>query len=100
MAVTPNPPIVGGGGAGDASEAKQDELIGILDNYATRLDEASTASVTYVGKTDPGNALLTGSAVWAIQRIDETTADTIIAWADGNDLFDNIWDNRLALSYS
>ena len=64
--------------------------------FATRIDEAS-ATVTYVGKAATGTA--TSSALWQVQKID-TSSGTVITWADGNGLFDNIWDNRATLSYS
>lgn len=64
--------------------------------FATIIDEAS-ATVTYVGKADPGTA--TSSALWQIQKID-TSSGTVITWADGDGDFDNEWDNRASLSYS
>lgn len=79
--------VTGTGGA-LATEAKQDALIG---NYALKLDDTTTTSVTYVGKAAIGSA--TSSAVWQIKKIDETTGMSI-TWADGDDLFDNVWDNR------
>lgn len=63
----------------------------------TLLDEVSS-SVTYVGKAAPRS--LPGSPVWQIQRI--TTSGTLLAveYADGDDRFDNVWDNRASLGYS
>lgn len=69
-------------------------------SYATRIDDFTTTSVTYVGKAPIGSAV--GSAVWQIQKIDETTG-MVITWADGNDSFDNVWGAAGAvagLSYS
>jgi len=40
----------------------------------------------------------TSSAVWQIQKIDETTG-MVITWG-GTGAFDNIWNNRASLSYS
>lgn len=67
--------------------------------YTTRLDTASTSGVTYVGKAAIGTA--SSSPSWQIMKMDETgTPVTLITtWADGNDLFDNIWDNRTSLTY-
>ncbi len=60
------------------------------------IDEA-TATITYIGKaqtgSDPANPL------WQIERID-TTSGTEIAWADGSDAFNQIWDDRAILTYS
>jgi hypothetical protein len=64
--------------------------------YALELDEAS-ATVTYVGEAEAGSA--TSGAVWRVKRITTTGADLSIKWADGDTLFDNVWDNRASLSY-
>lgn len=65
--------------------------------YAMRVDEVS-GGVTYIGEADPGEA---GSdASWRIKRLTETGPDIVIAWADGNANFDNVWDDRLGLTYS
>ena len=63
----------------------------------TYIDDYTTSNVTYVGKATSGTA--TSAASWQIQKVDETTG-VIVTWADGDDNFDNIWDNRASLSYS
>lgn len=65
--------------------------------FATRIDDAGSG-VTYVGKAVPGTA--TATAAWQVQKILEATGDTTITWADGNDSFDNVWNDRASLSYS
>lgn len=55
-----------------------------------RLDDYTTANVTYVGKAAIGSS--TASAVWQIQKIDETTG-MVISWG-GTGIADQIWDNR------
>ena len=63
---------------------------------AVRLDDYS-ATVSYVGYAAVG---VTGSeAFWKIKRM--TTSGTVltIEWADGNEEYDNIWNNRVALTY-
>ena len=77
-------------------------IIGTVDTsaakYATQLDEAN-GSITYIGKAAIGSA--TSAAAWQIQRFDESgSPELIIEWADGDDSFDNIWDNRASLTYS
>jgi len=68
--------------------------------YLIRLDDTTTTNVTYVGKAVlTGSAIATSSAVWQIQKIDETTG-MIITWADGDASFNNIWDNRASLTYA
>ena len=67
-------------------------------NYEIRIQEDSGDSdISYVGKAVPGS--LTASAIWQVARVDENTG-TIQEWADGNDSFDNVWDNREALTYT
>lgn len=87
--------------------ATSDTIIDILRSYysGTALSQASAVridgvggGITYVGKAATGSA--TSSAVWQIQKITESGADTTIQWADGDNSFDNIWDNRLSLTYS
>jgi hypothetical protein len=86
-----------------ATKEKQDEIITAIEaisdstNYKTILDNYSTSNIIYVGDADIGSA--TSSAVWRIQKIDKTTG-IVITWADGDDFFNNIWDNRLSLTYS
>ena len=65
--------------------------------YATELDDAG-GGVTYVGIATPGTAA--SAASWQVKRITEVGADISIEWADGDALFNNIWDNRASLSYS
>lgn len=55
--------------------------------------------ITYVGKSKPGSNM--GDPVWQIKKIDESSdPEMITLWADGNDDFDNIWDDRTSLTYS
>lgn len=62
--------------------------------YRTRID--SGATYTYVGDALTGTA--TSASSWRILRVTNATGD--IDWADGNETYDNIWDNRASLSYS
>ncbi len=86
---------------GLATETKQDDIItaigniGGSTNYTTRI--ATVGVLTYIGNAVIGSA--TSAAVWQIKRLD-ATAGLIKLWADGNDNYDNIWDNRASLSYS
>lgn len=58
----------------------------------------SVGTTTYLGYATAGT--VTSSATWAIKRIIETGNDAVITWADGDKDYNNIWDNRLSLSYS
>lgn len=66
-------------------------------DYTQRIDEAS-ATVTYIGKADPGSA--EGAAVWQIKKIEVIGAETEITWADGDVSFNNVWDDRASLTFS
>lgn len=72
----------------------------LAGQYSIRLDDTSTVGITYVGKATIGTA--TSSALWQIRKIDETGTPVtmVVTWADGNANYDNVWDNRLSLSYS
>ena len=63
---------------------------------STRLDNA-TASVTYVGEAalnaDPSVAM------WRIRELSTIGTVMIIKWADGNEDYDNVWDDRASLTY-
>lgn len=70
---------------------------------AQRVDEESSGTVLYIGEANPGS--LPNAASWRIKRITFTTdgggnEDSVTEWADGDSNKDNIWDNRLGLSYS
>lgn len=65
--------------------------------YSVRVDDA-TSTVSYVGESHTGT--LPGSAGWRVKRITSSATLTTIEWADGDDNFDNIWDNRVSLNYS
>lgn len=65
--------------------------------YITFLDEAG-AGVTYVGKAPPRS--LPSSPVWQIRRLTSTSDALAVEFADGDDRYDNVWDNRAALGYS
>lgn len=63
------------------------------------IDPAATPEVTYKGEAIPGT--LTSAALWRVSRITiQADGDIEIVFADGDSNFDNIWDNRLSLSYS
>lgn len=59
----------------------------------TRIDETSTAGVTYIGKALPASE--TDETVWQIQKI----TDTEITYAKGSPLFDKAWTLRTTYEY-
>lgn len=66
-------------------------------DYKSIIDEAS-GTVTYVGRAVGGTA--TSAASWQVSKYTLTGAVLAQTTADGDFLFNNIWDNRAALSYS
>jgi len=68
-----------------------------------RSEEITVGSTvtTYIGWAEIGST--TSDAVWRIAKIVETTSGgtvtSIETWADKNQYFDNIWDNRASLTY-
>jgi len=96
-----------GGGAGPAGptgpqgpQGPEGPAGGEAPPVTTRLDAVGgVPDVTYVGTADPGS--LTSAAVWQIKKITEQLdGDITILFADGDDLYDNVWDDHLTLSYS
>ncbi len=63
---------------------------------ALRFD-GDSSTVNYVGEASFGSN--TADACWRIKKITITGASLSITWADGNDAFDNVWDNRTSLTY-
>lgn len=62
-----------------------------------RLDDVG-GGLVYIGTAAPGSS--ENSASWRIKQVLTTGADLRILWADGNSNFDNVWADRLSLSYS
>jgi hypothetical protein len=67
-------------------------------SLALRTDNPSAGAITYVGDAAVGAA--TSAAAWRIKRITVSGDLATVEWADGNQNFDNIWDNRASLTYS
>ena len=57
----------------------------------------TTGLTTFVGKALPGS--ITSDPVWQIFRITESGQDITVEWADNNDKFDNVFDDRAVLNY-
>jgi len=70
----------------------------VLDQDVLKMiDDYAVAGTEYVGKAICGAN--TASPVWQIQRMVTVGSVDTITWADGDGKFDNIWDNRAALTY-
>ena len=85
------------GRAGGVSTGQGFKLISIVGEAVQVAVNSGDSNVTYVGKAAIGAA--TSGAVWQVKKIDATSG-TVITWADTNDDYDNIWDNRESLSYA
>lgn len=60
--------------------------------------DAATSAVTYIGNSRIAGD--TASAIWQIKKVTVSGTITTIAYADGNDNYDNVWDDRASLTYS
>jgi hypothetical protein len=65
--------------------------------YSIRVDDASS-TVTYVGEAPIKSP--DAAPVWRIKKLETLGTVLSITWADGNQSFDNVWSDRLTLSYS
>jgi hypothetical protein len=79
--------------------AQVNELI-MGTTLALRYDQdADPPTVAYLGQAQPGTA--TAAALWRIQKLSfGVDGDVTAQWADGDADFDNVWDNRAALTYT
>lgn len=81
--------------AGAATEASLAALLLAMSPKDTLID--IVGFYTYIGKAQPGSSQ--SSAVWQISRLDETTVDIQLKYADGVSTFTKTWDNRTGYSY-
>lgn len=84
-----------------AKHALDTAVINQIETYkkdeARVIDEVST-TLLYVGTAAIGSA--TSSAVWKIQKISTSGVVTSFKFANGENTYVNIWDNRASLTYS
>ena len=62
-----------------------------VNNWKTEID-TTDGTVFYVGKAPLETA--TSDNKWQIKKIELTGTVYEILWADGDDLFNNVWDNH------
>ena len=86
IAGQPGPPgPAGSGGEEEMAYAKQTDFV--------------TDNLIYRGEAAVGSA--TSASAWRIRKlIIGNDGDVSETWADGNANFDNVWDDRLSLTYS
>lgn len=82
---------VGGTESGPAFKFTQEPPV------TMRID-AADSTTTYIGEAIVGS--VTSGAIWRIKKIVASGSLTSILFADGNQNYDNVWDNRASLSYS
>ncbi len=63
--------------------------------YDKLIDTVGT--VKYIGEAEPGTTQ--SDSTWRIKRVDLTTDDIEIVWADGTAEFTKTWDDRLSYDY-
>lgn len=64
--------------------------------FATRVDEASS-TVIYIGQAIPGSQ--DSAAMWLIKKIIISGATVSTLYANGSSAYDQVWNNRAALTY-
>jgi hypothetical protein len=74
-----------------------DSVTSYSPEYKTIVDEAST-TITYVGKAVAGSA--TSASVWQVSKYTVSGNTLVQTTADGDFLFNNVFDNRASLTYS
>lgn len=87
---------VGGGAGVDVNIVSPIPLPTSEHVLALRFDAASNP-LLYLGEAEPGS--LNANPVWRIMRFD-VSSGVEGEWADGNSLFDKIWNDRATYSYS
>ena len=80
------------------NNAKRVNIVSNSSDNSLIIDDYTTPNITYFGYAEVGSN--TNEAVWKIKIIDETGNYPIWKYAEGNTNFDNIFDNRVGLSYS
>lgn len=86
------------GAAGDLSTGRRLKYVQDVP-LAVLIDETEDgdATVTYVGTAKAG--VLPAQALWRVMRITEDAGETTIEFAGGEDTFENVWNDRVSLTY-
>ena len=85
-------------GAAHVHIKASDVSLGADVAYISEYDQVSDV-LAYAGKAVPGTA--TSAASWQVRELVFNAAGDVSArFADGDALFNNVWDNRGSLSYS
>jgi len=65
------------------------------ENFLTKVE--TIGNYVYIGKAPRGS--LSSQSVWQIKRVDSSSIDADIAWAEGRDSFEFVWDNKAIYTY-
>jgi hypothetical protein len=93
---------VSGSDLGDGAGAKRalDANVTAIPSVTMLIQaDSGTPTTTYVGYAKPGSGASGAADIWKILRISIQGSATLIDHCDGDLEFDNIWDNREALTY-
>lgn len=67
--------------------------------YIDIIDTNADGKTYYCRAFSSGSSVSMAAAVWRIQRKRTVGTQDFYEWADGNTLFDNIYNNRTTLTY-
>jgi len=72
----------------------------VYAGFTTALDYDINGNLIYLGKANKSASK--AGASWSIMRLtyDASSQLTDIQWTDGNGLLDNVWNDRVTLTYS
>lgn len=70
-----------------------------VDDMQTLVDYDGGANIVYIGRAQPGKAK--SDAAWQIRKFTYSGSDLIITqFADGDNDYIKVWDNRATYTYS
>lgn len=74
-------------------------IINVEPRYTVAMEYDTNNNPIYIGKAPMGTAKSENG--WRLQKLTYSGSNlTDVQYADGNDSFDNVWDNRASYSYS
>lgn len=81
------------------NEQTNEQICIHVEKYTQRMAYTAQGLPEYIGIALPGAA--TDAAVWQIRKLVYTgTSVTSVLWCDGNNNFDNTWENYDSHAYS
>lgn len=70
-----------------------------VNAYIDIIDNNANGNTYYCRAVSSGTSVSKAAAVWSIQRKRVVGVETFYEWADGNTLFDNVYNDRTTLTY-